>query len=104
MRRNPLLIVTVLSLALHGYVAWRLLPALALGPLGTGLALAALFASALLAPAPLLIRLSSLPARAADALAWVGYLAMGVFSSLLVSSLLRDVLLALLSAWNFQRP
>lgn len=93
MRRNPLLIAAALSLALHSYVALRLLPALSLGPLGTGLALALLLASALLTPAPLLIRLSRLPERAADTLAWAGYLAMGAFSSLFVLTLLRDLML-----------
>ena len=104
MRRNSLLIATALSVALHGYIAWRLLPALALGTTGFSLALGALFVSSLLAPAPLLIRLSRLPARAADALAWAGYLAMGVFSTLLVLCLLRDVLLALVSGWELLQP
>ena len=104
MRRDRLLIATGLSLLLHGYIAWRLLPALSLGPTAFMLALGALLASGLLAPAPLLIRLSSLPARAADALAWVGYLALGVFSSLLVLCLLRDGLLAVLAGWNFLQP
>lgn len=100
MRRNALLIATFLSLLLHGYVAWRLLPALNLGPAACGAALAALLLAGLLAPAPLLIRLSHLPERAADALAWVGYLAMGVFSSLFVLCLLRDVLLVVVAVWN----
>lgn len=104
MRRRPMLVVWILSVALHGYVAWRVLPALALGQIGFSLALAALLVSSLLAPAPLLIRLSALPPRAAVALAWTGYLAMGVFSTLLVLCVLRDVLLALLLAWNFLQP
>ena len=99
-----MLIATFLSLVLHGYIAWRLLPALALGPTGFALTLGLLLASGLLAPAPLLIRLSRLPVHAADALAWVGYLAMGVFSTLLVLCLLRDVLLALLSGWDLLQP
>lgn len=103
MRRN-LLIATALSLLLHGYIAWRLLPALPLDPGGFALALALLLASGLLAPAPLMIRLRDLPERAADVLAWAGYLAMGVFSSLLVLCLLRDVSLVMLIAWDLLRP
>jgi predicted MPP superfamily phosphohydrolase len=96
MRRNPLLIGMSLSILLHGYIAWRLLPGLELGPAGFAFALGFLLVSALLTPAPLLIRLAHLPEPAADSLAWVGYLAMGVFSSLLVLCLLRDLSLVLL--------
>ena len=102
--RRSLLIATALSLLLHGYIAWRLLPALSLGPVGFILALAALMASGLLAPAPLMIRLSGLPEAAANALAWAGYLAMGVFSSLLVLCLLRDGLLVVFAGWNLVQP
>ena len=104
MRRHALLIGTCLSLALHGYIAWRLLPALELGPATFSLALCAALVSGLLTPAPLLIRLAHLPERAADALAWAGYLAMGVFSSTLVLCLLRDVLLLSLTFWNLVQP
>jgi predicted MPP superfamily phosphohydrolase len=96
MRRNSLLIGMSLSVLLHGYIAWRLLPALDLRPAGLVFALGLLLVSALLTPAPLLIRLAHLPERTADALAWVGYLAMGVFSSLLVLCLVRDLSLVLL--------
>lgn len=104
MRRNTLLIATFLSALLHGYIAWRLLPPLDLGPLAMGMALGLAGASALLVPAPLLVRLSRLPAGAGDALAWIGYLAMGIFSTLLVLSLLRDLALLPLIAWNAARP
>ncbi len=104
MRRNPLLFAVAITLALHAYIAWRLLPPLALGPAGYALALGLLLASSLLVPAPLLIRLSHLPGRSGDVLAWVGYLAMGVFSGLLVLTLLRDLLLLLLGAWNLLSP
>lgn len=104
MRKHHLLIATALSLLMYSYAAWRLLPALPLGPTGFAFALGVLLAAGVVAPAPLLIRLSSLPARAADALAWVGYLAMGILSSLLVLCLLRDGLLALLAGWNFLQP
>ena len=97
MRRNPLLIATSLSVLLHGYIAWRLLPALDLPMTGFAFALGLALASAVLTPAPLIIRLAHLPQRAAHLLAWVGYLAMGVFSSLFVLCLLRD--LALVLVW-----
>ncbi|HVT35437.1 MAG TPA: metallophosphoesterase [Nevskiaceae bacterium] len=97
MRRSPLAIAIALSLLLHGYVAWRIVPALALSPAGAMIALLLLCTSAVLLPMPLLIRLSRLPTRAADALAWAGYLCMGMFSTLFVLTLLRDALLAL--AW-----
>src|SRR3546814_13539106 len=96
MRRNPLLIATAASLLLHGYIAARLLPALALPPHGLALALLLLLASAVLTPAPMLIRLRHLSEREADVLAWCGYTAMGMFSGLLVLTLLRAVALVLL--------
>jgi hypothetical protein len=104
MRRNRLLIATSLSLSLHGYIAWRLLPALMFEPVGFSLALTLLLLSGVLTPAPLILRLAHLPEGAADLLAWVGYLAMGVFSSLLVLCLLRDVLLACFWVWNLVQP
>src|SRR3546814_2963756 len=104
MRRNPLLIATAASLLLHGYIAARLLPALALPPHGLALALLLLLASAVLTPAPLLIRLSHLSERASDVLAWFGYLAMGMFSGLLVLTLLRDVALVVLITAEWAWP
>ena len=86
--------IFVISALLHGYVGWRLLPALA----GSGLALAALAAalgaSALLMPLALFARRIA-PRRWADPLAWAGLLCMGLFSSLFVLTLLRDLALLL---------
>ncbi len=104
MRRHPYLFITALSLLLHGYIAWRLLPALALGPGGFAVGAGWLLASSLLTPAPLLIRLSGLRVGVANALAWIGYLAMGMFSTLLVLCVLRDLLLGVALAWNFLQP
>ena len=84
-------ILYTLSLLLHGLVAWRLLPAL--DPAwAAGLAPVRL-ASALLLPMGLLAHRVAKGALA-DRLAWVGLLCMGLFSSLLVLTALRDVLLA----------
>ena len=82
----PLFLISVL---LHAYVGARVAPAL---PDGAALFVALLVASALLMPMTLLARrVRSQPW--ADRLAWAGALAMGLFSSLFVLTLLRDALL-----------
>ena len=89
-----LLTVLALSAALHFYIGGRLVPVL---PLAGGWVLAAwLLASTVLVPAGMLARRVLRP-PAADRLTWVGMLAMGLFSSLLVLTLLRDLLLVVLS-------
>jgi uncharacterized protein len=86
--------VLALSAALHLYIGFRLVPAL---PAAGGWLLAAwLIASAILVPAGLLARRFMRP-PAADRLTWVGMVAMGLFSSLFVLTLLRDVLLLVLA-------
>ena len=87
----PLVFIVAL---LHAFVGWRLVPELA-APwgwvLGVGLVL-----SAVLMPLGLLgSRVLRQPW--ADRLSWVGLLLMGLFSSLFVLTVLRDVLL--LAAW-----
>jgi len=88
----------LVSTLLHAYVAWRVAPELgaAFGP-AYGLAFALLMTgSALLMPLALVARrVRSQPL--ADRLAWAGSIAMGLFSSLFVLTVLRD--LALL-AWG----
>ena len=79
-----------LSLLLHGYIGWRLLPALAGFP-AVGVA-AVLVLSALLMPLGLVARRVARPPLA-DTLAWMGLLCMGLFSSLFVLTVLRDVVL-----------
>ncbi len=93
MRRRSLSTVWIVSLLLHGLVAWRLLPSLDWGPSAVAIGAGAFLLSALLAPAPLLIRLAGLSLRASDVLAWTGYLAMGLFSTLFVGVLVREVVL-----------
>ncbi|SNT22924.1 hypothetical protein SAMN06265795_1187 [Noviherbaspirillum humi] len=81
--------------ALHGYIGWRLLPALPGQPWASIAGTLFLLASLAAIPAGLTahgIRRQSL----ADRITWVGMLAMGLFSTLLVTTLLRD--LALLAA------
>jgi hypothetical protein len=66
------------------YVGCRLLPPLALGAVGTAAAVVLLLAAAILVPKSI---------RRSDALAWIGLIAMGFFSTLFVTTLLRDVFL-----------
>ena len=81
-----------LSALLHAYIGFRLLPDLAVGAGGVATGIAVLVLSTALTPAPLLAR--SLGRQSwSDLLAWLGYLAMGLFSSLFVLTLMRDVLL-----------
>jgi predicted MPP superfamily phosphohydrolase len=78
------------SAALHLYIGARVVPAL---PLAAGIALGlVLLASAALVPAGLLAR-RMVRGPASDRLAWAGMLCLGLFSSLLVLTLLREVLL-----------
>ena len=87
----PLLIV---SAVLHAYVGWRVAPALG-APLWQTALVAVLVVSAVLMPFGLLGgRLLRQPW--ADRLSWVGLLLMGLFSSLLVLTALRDAALLVL--------
>lgn len=91
-------LATILSLsaALHLYIGVRLVPSLPAG--GAGVLVAWLLASALLVPAGLLARrVIRLRPAAADRLTWIGMLAMGLFSSLFVLTLLRDLALLVLA-------
>jgi hypothetical protein len=85
------------SLLLHAYLALRLLPALAAWPLAQGLLGQSLLASTVMMPLGLTARRFKSPLLA-DRMAWTGMLFMGLFSSLFVLSLLRDI--ALLLAWG----
>jgi uncharacterized protein len=82
-----------LFLALPGYVGWRLLSAMSIGPVGTTAGIVLLIASCLFIPFAMRAR-TMLDRKLADRLSWVGLTAMGFFSSLFVLTLLRDVVLA----------
>lgn len=88
-----------LSAALHLYIGARIVPALAGASAGVLLALL-LAASAILVPLGLVARRLLKP-PAADTLAWAGLLFMGLFSSLIVLTVLRDLVL-LLAAFAHQ--
>ena len=103
-RRFPAMLrLFLISGLLHAYVGWRLVPDLP-GPPGAGALVGALLvANAALMPLTLLARrLRRQPLS--DRLAWAGSLAMGFFSSLFVATLLRDVLLLLVSLVGFGLP
>ncbi|HEX7440336.1 MAG TPA: metallophosphoesterase [Caldimonas sp.] len=91
----------VLSALLHGYVGWRIVPALA-EPWAAAFA-ALLVASATLMPLGLWARRIRSQVLS-DWLAWAGLLFMGLFSSLFVLTLLRDIILLLGAAVVAIRP
>jgi len=92
-----------LSALLHAYLALRLLPDLAaLASAQLGLA-GVLLVSALLIPLGLMARRIA-RSPLADRLSWAGLLCMGLFSTLLVLTLLRDAALGLLWAVDFLVP
>ena len=81
-----------LVVLLHVYIGWRLLPALPPGVTAPALLLLWLVASAVLMPFVFGAR-NAANRRRSDRLAWAGGLAMGAFSSLLVLTFMRDVVL-----------
>jgi predicted MPP superfamily phosphohydrolase len=84
-------------LLLHGYIGWRLLPDLPLDTVGRLLGWLCLAASSALIPAGMMARrIKRQPLG--DRVAWAGLLTMGLFSSLLVLTLLRDLLLLCVAA------
>ncbi len=98
--RTTILAAALITALLHGYIGLRLLPGLPVPVVVKVLGAAWLAASSLLLPAGLLARRFSPPW--ADRVSWIGMLAMGFFSSLLVLTLARDVLLlvAAVAGWR----
>ena len=95
----PLIVLTAL---LHTWIGWRLLPALGTSAAGAG---GQWLFAALLVTSIVLMPLGLMGSRVfrqpwADRLSWIGLLFMGVFSSLLVLTLARDVLLVFLWAMD----
>jgi hypothetical protein len=81
-----------LLISLPGYVGWRLLPALALGPAATLLGIVLLFAACALIPLSVRTRSMS-DRRLADRIAWLGLVTLGFLSTLFIATVLRDVFL-----------
>jgi predicted MPP superfamily phosphohydrolase len=94
------LVLTVLLLV-HAYIGWRLIPALGFAPALQWLLAALLLASFVLMPLSLAARrIRRQPLS--DRVAWSGVVTMGLFSSLFVLTLLRDLLalpLAVVALW-----
>ena len=81
-----------LLVSLPGYIGWRLLPALSSSFTGILIGNAILFTAS--AVIPLSVGLRSIAnRRVADRIAWMGFVAMGFFSSLFIATLLRDIFL-----------
>lgn len=104
--RTTILTAAFVTALLHAYIGLRLLPAMPVPVVAKALAAVWLAISCALLPAGLLARRFSQPWS--DRISWIGMLAMGFFSSLLVLTLARDV--ALVAAWvagkllNWQAP
>ncbi|MDQ7976659.1 metallophosphoesterase [Paraburkholderia sp. SARCC-3016] len=77
----------------HLYVGFRIIPDLPIGSIGRALCVLWLVLSCLLIPAGMLARRFE-QQSVGDRFAWVGLLAMGFFSSLLVLTFARDIVLA----------
>src|SRR5579862_3448228 len=81
-----------LFLSLPGYVGWRLLSGLSIGPAGIAAGILLLVGCCLFIPFSM--RTRELHNREfAEGLAWVGLTAMGFLSTLFVLTLLRDLVL-----------
>ncbi|MDQ2821355.1 MAG: metallophosphoesterase [Pseudomonadota bacterium] len=100
--RRTIATVLFLLFTLHIYIGFRLIPALEMGVAGTLAGIVLLVLSTLLVPTGLLSPYFK-RRRGAEQLAWAGLLAMGFFSSLLVLTFGRDVLLLALhlSPWSW---
>ncbi len=98
--RTTILTAGAITALLHAYIALRLLPDLPVPLLVKALGGAWLALSCMLLPAGLLARRVSQPWS--DAMSWIGMLAMGFFSTLLVLTLARDIVLAVawLAGWQ----
>jgi predicted MPP superfamily phosphohydrolase len=92
MRSRFFIFATALIALLHLYIGVRLLPSLPIGTAGRSIGAILLVTSSLLLPFGMLAR--TIKDRVwADRLAWSGYMAMSVFSSLLLLTLFRDIAL-----------
>jgi predicted MPP superfamily phosphohydrolase len=93
MRVSRRFLYAIALLALfHVYIGLRLLPPLPFGPVGYAIGALALLASCLLMPLALVARRAR-DEEGSDRLAWIGLTTMGLFSSLFVFTVLRDVVL-----------
>ena len=91
MRRAFLVSMGVIAF-LHAYIGWRLLPPLPITATWKIAGAVVLFISWILLPLGMLSR-NARSQRWSDRIAWAAFLTMGLFSSLLVFTLLRDIVL-----------
>lgn len=96
--------VFLISLLLHAFIGWRLVPELSAVSASLGVAcwLALLF-STLVVPLGLLARRVSKPPLT-EVLTWLGLLLMGLLSSLLVLTLVREAMLLVVLGINWLWP
>ncbi|MBV1775110.1 metallophosphoesterase [Burkholderiaceae bacterium DAT-1] len=91
--------VVALLLGLHAYIGWRILPVLALPDTLNVLVWIGLMLSALVIPLGLLSRFIAKPPLS-DKLAWIGLLPMGWFSSAILLTFVRDIVLLGDALWS----
>jgi predicted MPP superfamily phosphohydrolase len=85
-------LLVLITWALHAWIGWRLLPDLSLGMAGNALAILLLVVSCVLMPFSLVARFIRV-GHWSQPLVWTGLIAMGAFSSLLVLTACRELVL-----------
>ena len=103
MPRSAFFKLVALAAVLHVYIGFRLLPPIGLHGVGLAAGIGLLAASAILVPTGL-IASSLRRAHWTAALTWASLLSMGLFSSLLVLTFLRDVVLLILTIIGVAGP
>ena len=102
LNRSFLVVLALLAMLLV-YIGVRLLPGLGLGLLGTALGIVLLAVLGVLVPVGLMSA-SLRRRRLSQIVSWLGLLSMGLFSSLLVTTLARDLLLLALMVFGAVTP
>jgi predicted MPP superfamily phosphohydrolase len=98
--RHFILTVVPILAVFHVYIGWQLLPSLHIGKFGLIIGIFLLVLSTALIPLSMLARHIIQPQSTADKVSFAGFLAMGFFSSLLVLTLVRSILLITMNSAN----
>lgn len=102
MRSSTIVVLGLLAL-LHAYIGWRILPGLPVHDSLRGVGVALLALSFVLVPTGMMAHgIARQPL--ADRLSWAGMMALGMFSSLFVLTLLRDVMLSAIGLVGVHDP